>query len=132
MTPETDQSWPGRVRDFVQRNLFMVVLGVVIVAGLTVASIRSGGQGDGTDDTDSGLSSDAKDVCENSVKDKLKAPATAEFSDEQAALEGSTWTVTGSVDSENSFGALIRSTYSCEAVHEGGQNWRTRSTLTER
>lgn len=129
MTEEPGASARDQTPGFVRRNLFLIVLGLVIVVGLIVAS----SQQDTSDTSNSGedLSSQAKEVCRNSVKDQLKAPATAQFSDEQASGVGDTWAVTGSVDSENSFGALIRNTYTCDAIHGSGLNWRTRSTLSE-
>ena len=51
--------------------------------------------------------------CEPRIEEMLKAPATAEF-DSNASLGGSRiWIVTGTVDAENSFGALVRSRYGC-------------------
>ena len=56
--------------------------------------------------------------CEARIENLLKAPATADF-ETSASGSGSTWTVTGSVDAENSFGALIRSTFQCTVVLQG-------------
>jgi len=61
-------------------------------------------------------------ACRDWVKERLKAPATADFSQETAAVEDSAanrWKVTGVVDSENSFGAKVRSRWTCIATHEG-------------
>jgi len=62
------------------------------------------------------------DQCMTDVRDQLKAPATAQFGDHQArpvgAVEGA-WVETGVVDSQNSFGALVRAGYSCTATVEG-------------
>ncbi len=100
------------------------------VVGVTIlASVISSG-GDDKADAGSGRSSDAKYVCEKSVKDQLKAPATAKFTGATATLgAGDRWTVTGSVDSQNSFGALVRTAYTCSAIHGTGENWRTKSIL---
>lgn len=67
------------------------------------------------------------------VKRNLKAPATAKFvadrnsgrSDyDNAAIElrEGVWLATGAVDSQNSFGALIRSSWSAQVEHAG--DWR--------
>jgi hypothetical protein len=58
---------------------------------------------------------DAVAACEEFVKGYLKAPATATFADVEASAigDGHTWEVLGGVDSENSYGALVRSTFSC-------------------
>lgn len=70
----------------------------------------------------------AEVMCEEFVKDRLKAPATAEFSDQHAESIGEQrWDVTGSVDSENSFGALIRSSYRCDIRYLGDDQWRAKT-----
>jgi hypothetical protein len=51
------------------------------------------------------------------VQDKLKAPSTAEFSNESVSGSGNSWNVSGSVDSQNSFGAKIRSSYTCSIAY---------------
>lgn len=78
----------------------------------------------GDDEDDGGGEYGARDVCEQFVKDRLKSPSSADFSDTQTTGSGDHWTVTGSVDSENSFGAMIRNTYVCEVEHTSGDNWR--------
>jgi hypothetical protein len=52
--------------------------------------------------------------CEAAIMDRLKAPSTASF--DSTASGGGTWTVTGTVDAENSFGATIRSSYQCSVI----------------
>jgi hypothetical protein len=57
-------------------------------------------------------------VAEKFVAQQLKSPSTAEFppgtSECRASQNGSRWTVSSYVDSENGFGAMIRSDYSVE------------------
>jgi hypothetical protein len=60
----------------------------------------------------------AESQCEARVKEKLKAPSTAEFSG-TTATGGGPWTVTGQVDSQNSFGAMIRSPFGCTVTITG-------------
>lgn len=62
----------------------------------------------------------ASTACHDHVEDRLKSPATAEFSDERAVdhADGS-FTAYGTVDSENGFGALVRNDYMCEVVKRG-------------
>lgn len=68
-------------------------------------------------------SGDAKRVCqEEFVPKRLKAPATAKFSSVTVSSSGDVYTVAGSVDSQNSFGALIRATFSC-VVRVDGDQW---------
>ncbi|WP_261665494.1 hypothetical protein [Deinococcus sp. Marseille-Q6407] len=54
--------------------------------------------------------------CEESLKNKLKAPSTAKFQtgDDPVWLDGeSAWTYMATVDSQNSFGAMLRSKWGC-------------------
>jgi hypothetical protein len=59
-------------------------------------------------------------ACRDWVRAKLKAPASADFSGELAVLDDAAtnrWRVEGSVDAQNSFGALVRSTWTCVATY---------------
>jgi len=57
------------------------------------------------------------------VTDRLKSPSTAEFSSQNQEIiiqkDDSTWVVTGHVDSQNGFGAMIRSSFICEITYRG-------------
>ena len=66
------------------------------------------------DDYDSDTSYEAIAQCEAAIEERLKAPATAEF--QSTAVGSGTWTVTGVVDSENSFGAMVRASYQCSVI----------------
>jgi hypothetical protein len=61
--------------------------------------------------------------CENFVRRLLKSPSTANFAPHrELAITGSEmgpWTVHGYVDSQNSFGAMIRSNYVCTIRYQG-------------
>lgn len=53
------------------------------------------------------------------IKSKLKSPASAEFeggADGVIKINDTTFTVMGTVDSQNSFGAMLRSNYSCKVI----------------
>lgn len=58
-------------------------------------------------------------LCQSHIKDRLKAPSTAKFPGPfsgdyaQPSLSNNTWTYIVSVDAQNSFGAMIRSTFAC-------------------
>ncbi len=52
--------------------------------------------------------------CEAAVEDRLKAPSTASF--DLAATGSGTWTVTGTVDAENGFGATVRNAVRCTVI----------------
>lgn len=58
----------------------------------------------------------AVEACEEDVRARLKAPSTAEFVDDPRVVEGADgYQVTGQVDAQNGFGAMIRNTYTCLA-----------------
>ncbi len=58
-------------------------------------------------------------LCEEAVTNRLKSPATAVFSDFQKdELDGRLTVVRGNVDSENGFGAMIRSSFKCHVFDD--------------
>jgi hypothetical protein len=85
----------------------------LVVGGFIVAASRSGApQPEYTPDPRLYV----RQACERVVRARLKAPATARFSGEATTDNGAgLWTMTGVVDSENSFGALIRAGWTCQA-----------------
>jgi hypothetical protein len=61
-------------------------------------------------------------ACENTVQKNLVSPATAKFSNVTSAADPSVdgrSNVTGDVDSQNGFGALLRSTFTCQVDDQG-------------
>lgn len=57
----------------------------------------------------------AERACQRQVEGQLKSPRTAKFNDLYAQGDGNyRFTVTGTVDAENSFGALVRSEIICD------------------
>ena len=71
-------------------------------------------------------SAGAQHACEQFTSDRLKAPSTAQFTGVTASKTGDkTYRVTGGVDSQNSFGATVRTEFSCQVKHEG-DGWRLR------
>jgi hypothetical protein len=65
--------------------------------------------------------------CEGYVRDYLKAPSTAEFSgigETQVVAQGNgKYVVIGWVDSQNSFGAKMRTKYGCTTTDAGNGDW---------
>lgn len=59
---------------------------------------------------------DVTTACEQAVKARLKAPASADFDTSATESSPDRWTVSGSVDAQNSFGAKIRSSFSCRVA----------------
>ena len=103
--------------------LGFIVVGVVAI-GITALS----GGGSGSNDAElRGIT--AERACEDAVRDALKAPSTAEFADSSSSRSGSTWTVTGAVDAENSFGAMLRNTFECSVTFQGDSAYATVTRL---
>lgn len=71
----------------------------------------------------------AESACKNWVREQLKAPATADFGGEGISGSGP-WTITGYVDAENSFGAKIRTNWTCD-VRRIGDSYRGNATLLD-
>ena len=89
---------------------------IVLFFGCIIALLVNGG-GSG------GLSgSDALTYCEKNVKEKLKAPSTAKFHWDQPVatlIQDQAYIVSGTVDAENGFGAMLRSSISCSVSLNG-------------
>lgn len=105
------------------------------VAVLLLAAAACGGDSGGeaaADEPD--RTEEAINVCRQSVEGKLKAPATAEWSDEAAESQNARddyVLVTGSVDAENGFGALIRMEWTCNARLLSDDDWSVETTITD-
>jgi hypothetical protein len=93
--------------------------GAVAIVG-TLAAIYFCGGNSGGSSSDIGKIVTAKIACHDWVKDQLKAPATADFTDDdEPAVDGIYYTFTGSVDAQNSFGAQLRSRWTCKVQDIG-------------
>lgn len=115
--PQSQSGADKRARE--QRNT-LIALGWVAAAAvafiLVLALINGGGSKDSNSDKGQDPNSyrpTAIQLCENAVRDQLKAPSTADFSVSTASLSSNKWIVTGSVDAENSFGATLRKDFQC-------------------
>jgi hypothetical protein len=95
--------------------LAVVVLPLAVVIGIQLA---------GGDDREGPTRSGAETVCRQFVEDDLKAPASAEWGSTSASqLTGTSWEVLGEVDAQNSFGAQVRTRFTCRAKWESGTRW---------
>lgn len=101
---------------------------VVAVIALAVACTASGGGGGGDDRPPSDYEAEVQ--CQDWLKEQLKAPSTAKFSGTVSTGGPTAWQVSGTVDAQNSFGAMLRSTWSC-AIRLDGDTWRGSATLNE-
>lgn len=81
---------------------------------------------------------DAWLMAQQFVKDELKSPGTADFGGQSyqsvvKELGNERYEVNAWVDSHNSFGALIRSYFTCEIEYLGNEKWKLHSLkLVER
>lgn len=72
----------------------------------------------------------AQVVCEKWVKTQLKAPATAQFDTAtRTSLGNDRYHISGPVDAENGYGALIRNTYDCTVAFTGADTYRYESVV---
>jgi len=104
-----------------------------IVAAVTfIAAMMLGGlildEGDVASRADEYPADEARYACHAWIREELKAPSTAKFSGGGAIGTDGDWTITGAVDAENSFGATLRSTWTCNARVEG-DDWVGNATL---
>lgn len=109
-------------------GLLAAVVPVLLIGGC-FAFINSGDDGDSSASNDRAI---AIQMCRDSVRRQLKAPSGAKFSGETVVSQsGNVYTIRGAVDSENSFGAKIRTPYSCQAGVENGTRLNAVATLEE-
>lgn len=116
----------------------LVLIVLAILMAILIATCgddgegTGGGGGSGGAGTDTATDTEAFVMCQQFVRDRLKAPASAGFplSYEATITGGPTlWTVRSHVDSENSFGAQIRTRFTCSVNYEGGDRWELRNLV---
>lgn len=107
----------------------IIVAVAILGCGGAIAAFTSKSGSGSSDTAPADRSFEAKSICETFVKKQLKAPATAKFSEESAAkVSDVEYTAGGSVDSQNSFGALLRSTFACDLTYNATtQEWTSKS-----
>jgi hypothetical protein len=99
------------------------LVGLVLCGGCiagAVAIFSGAGDDDPVADDNSAA---AEIMCEGFIADRLRAPATAEFPAPETRKAGREYTVVGAVDSENGFGAMIRTGYVCTVRDEDDDSW---------
>lgn len=98
-------------------RLGCVMIPVLLIASFTLYScvVPSGPR----EVTEQSAITFGKDVCQDAMKNGLKAPGSADFSNESATANkvGDAWTVSvrGLVEAENSFGGTVGIDYECLA-----------------
>ena len=90
--------------------IFLAPIAIFIV-GIIGASVVSAGQTPAQRNDDEGT---AMALCQDKVKESLKSPTTAQFSRVSGVRTANLfWTVTGAVDSQNGFGAMLEDQFVC-------------------
>lgn len=103
------------------------VLSLITIAFFIFLAIGSGDNNDNATDGNSSNTNKflAYNYAEEFVKDNLKSPSTAKFPDTTEKMNHITelgeneYQINSWVDSQNSFGAMIRSNFSCKIIFDG-------------
>lgn len=121
-----------RKLSWIQRSWPWIVGSAVVVLIFASCSGAFSGSSGADDDTYHPDEYGAQNICEEAVKDRLRAPSTAKFSDVQATGAGGSWTVTGLVEAENGFGGTVGNRYTCDATYTSSDDmWRGVAHLSE-
>lgn len=99
-------------------------LTVIVIAGIGMCTAVASDSGSGPPAAVShNDESNARAMCQVFVERLLKAPSTADFSPGAAnPLDSVTWISSGTVDSENSFGAKLRNRYVCQLRYDAARD----------
>lgn len=96
-----------------------IAFGLIVVAAVAFIATRNVNH----EATPAEKKADAQRACqEKFIPARLKAPSTAKYSAVTVTESAGNYTVMGSVDAENSFGAPIRSSFVC-TMHSTGDQW---------
>lgn len=104
-------------------GIFVVVF-LVFVASCTMSMGKDGSKDEPTESL-------AIVSCERIVKDRLKSPSSAKFSNQSATGSGNTWVSRGIVESQNSFGAMIATKYTCTVTFRDDGTYSGTARLEE-
>ncbi|MCO4263731.1 hypothetical protein NG697_12495 [Pseudarthrobacter sp. MDT3-26] len=86
----------------------------LLIAGSFIFSSANGS-------ADTGNKYGAQSACEDGAKARLKSPSSAKFSNMRYTEKGSSYTIRLDVDAQNSFGAALRNTVTCEVTWTGSR-----------
>lgn len=110
----------------VSRREWTIIAVIVVVGGGLMLALGVGAavsQRNAPPSAD-GSAITAEIMCERFIGDRLKAPATADYTHESTEASATTWTVSGYVDAENAFSARLRTRYVCEVRNTSGDRWK--------
>jgi hypothetical protein len=112
-----------------------VAIFALLVFIVNLVSDSPGGGGAGSQES-SHDAVGAYTICQQFLKERLKAPKTADFPfesyrDVTQDLGEGRYRVRSYVDSQNSFGAMIRTKYDCTVQWVSGDQWRLENLATD-
>jgi len=114
----------------------VLIVGLIVLFIVTLGSIGSSTDLTQSTQTTQNSVSDRKfssmAFAESIIKDTLKSPSTAEFTNVQAYELSNlkdVWAVNGYVDSQNSYGAMLRSTWEVQLDYRDGKGGTVKSIL---
>lgn len=114
-SPEGDEANPPKKSGCLPGCLILLIVVVGFIVILTI-------NGANTPDDYTYL---ARKACQSAVEKQLKAPSTAKFELSADGPDAGPWTITGTVDAENSFGASLRLSFECAVRLEGETAYAT-------
>lgn len=103
---------------------------IVVVSSVLIWSKSGETTSDNTQNRHQSSDTSAFVQCKNFVQERLRAPATADFPFLERTswdMGNNTWVVKSHVDSQNGFGAMIRSKWYCKVQYVGGNTSDPRS-----
>jgi hypothetical protein len=108
----------------------VLILLIVLVCIIGFALTQNSGGGESKPD-----GTTAFYMCQTFVERRLKAPKTADFASKGDSsildLGSETYKITSYVDSQNSFGALVRTKYFCKVHYKGDDQWQLQDLVIE-
>lgn len=119
--------WMDSHRWVVILLIFLVVPLAALLVSLVPSS--SGGGADAAEGDRYG----AFTVCQDQVSAQLRSPSTADFASiVESNVNGSRgiWHVSSYVDAQNGFGAMIRTSWTCTAIHQSGDRYKVTVSLS--
>ncbi len=136
---ETLLEKPGKTREYSFRISGTVIILILICVGLVVLyNINRSQSTSAPKATPTMGPINAVNRCQGFVKEHLKAPATAKFQgifdidlSRDVSRNGDKFIVSSYVDSQNSFGAMIRTHYVCTVRYLGNDLWSLDDLITE-
>jgi hypothetical protein len=95
-------------------------MGLLVLVGLFVLAMGLESNRDRTPDSNYDFAS-AMVACKEAITKQLVAPTTAKFERFKPELKAGLWKASVNVDSQNGFGATLRSVWYCEGSDASGK-----------